>query len=238
MSKNAQGYMGIQVGKLGPAVGFMWKGKNVYRGYNPFAKNPKTGSQVAQRNKFKFLSKLARLLSPAINRGYDYNAKYESTTERGLFMRDNANLLAGTAEYSDMALTLDENLKLSTGPMLDPQFGTAVYDAVEKTISVPYSTDLLGCADEMDSIVVLAVNADEVTAENVDQLLPIIAIGTRSDGSVTVHLPDHVAQAGNKVALYGFAHATNTEAIYIEAYAGYMYPGMSSDSQFIGTLTL
>ena len=238
MSKNAQGYMGIQVGKLGPAVGFMWKGKNVYRGYNPFAKDPKTGSQVAQRNKFKFLSKLARLLSPAINRGYDYNAKYESTTERGLFMRDNANLLAGTAEYADMNLTLDENLKLATGPMLDPMFGTPTYDAENKEINIPYSTNLLGCADEMDSIVVLAVNADEVTAENVDKLLPIIAFSNRSDGSIRVNLPDYLAQAGTKIALYGFAHASNTEAIYIEAYAGYMYPGMSSDSQFIGTLTL
>ena len=230
--------MGIQVGKLGPAVGFMWKGKNVYRGYNPFAKDPKTGSQVAQRNKFKFLSKLARLLSPAINRGYDYNAKYESTTERGLFMRDNAHLLAGTAEYSDMNLTFDENLKLATGPMLDPLFGTPTYDANEKTINIAYSTDNIGCATEDDSIIVLAINADEVTAENVDKLLPIIAFGTRSNGNIAVHLPEHVAQAGNKVSLYGFAHAVNTEAIYIEPYAGYMYPGMSSDSQFIGTLTL
>ncbi len=34
--------MGIQIGKLGPAVGSMWKGKNVYRSYNPFVKPPPT----------------------------------------------------------------------------------------------------------------------------------------------------------------------------------------------------
>ena len=32
--------MGIQIGKLGPAVGSMWKGKNVYRSYKPFVKPP------------------------------------------------------------------------------------------------------------------------------------------------------------------------------------------------------
>ena len=79
MSKNAGGYMGIQIGKLGPAVGSMWKGKNVYRSYNPFVKTPHTPGQQEQRAslssrtgicyptsmaKFSDLSILARVFSP------------------------------------------------------------------------------------------------------------------------------------------------------------------------------
>ena len=33
MSKNCKGYMGDQIGKLGPAVGSRWKGKMIYRAY-------------------------------------------------------------------------------------------------------------------------------------------------------------------------------------------------------------
>ncbi len=53
MSKNAGGYMGIQIGKLGPAVGSMWKGKNVYRSYNPFVKPP-PHSWAARAESFSF----------------------------------------------------------------------------------------------------------------------------------------------------------------------------------------
>ena len=65
MRKNSGGYMGIQIGKLGPAVGSMWKGRNVYRSYNPFVKNPRTPEQLKAREKFTILTQLARMFSPA-----------------------------------------------------------------------------------------------------------------------------------------------------------------------------
>lgn len=67
MSKNTQGYLGPQIGKLGPAVGFLWKGRNNYRSYNPFVRNPKTPAQVEARAKFKLLAQTARLLSQAVD---------------------------------------------------------------------------------------------------------------------------------------------------------------------------
>lgn len=68
MSKNTQGYLGPQIGKLGPAVGFLWKGRNIFRSYNPFVRNPKTPAQVEARAKFKLLAQTARLLSQAVDR--------------------------------------------------------------------------------------------------------------------------------------------------------------------------
>ena len=69
MSKNSGGYMGVQVGKLGPAVGSMWKGRNIFRAYNPFVKNPRTEKQQLQRARFSVIAK-------ALTRRYD-NRDYD-----------------------------------------------------------------------------------------------------------------------------------------------------------------
>ena len=100
--------MGTQVGKLGPAVGSMWKGRNVYRAYNPFVKNPRTEKQLLVRARFKTMADLARAFAQATNFGYKRLANNLHTTTRGLFHRDNwpavhANTVDSvTIDYADL----------------------------------------------------------------------------------------------------------------------------------------
>lgn len=47
MSKVSKGYMGEVIGKLGPAVGRQWKGKNVMSAYQKFPHNPGKASVTA-----------------------------------------------------------------------------------------------------------------------------------------------------------------------------------------------
>lgn len=236
MSKNAQGYMGIQIGKLGPAVGSMWKGRNVYRGYNPFVKNPKTEKQVLQRSQFSLMNKLARALSPAINLGFSYKAKAERTTERGLFYKANHGIVHGTSP-DELSISLDANVVLAEGPLANVTFGTPSYDTTTHLISVPFSDSGMGCARPDDQILVFAALADEVSLDDVDHLFLLRGSAVRSDiESIEIPVPEAVS--GTTVALYGFARTTVQEATYIEDYSGFVYPNMTSPSSFIGTLPL
>ena len=56
MSKNINGIMGPQVGKIGTVVGYVANGKMIYRAYQRNVKNPQTPAQQAHRFKLKTLS--------------------------------------------------------------------------------------------------------------------------------------------------------------------------------------
>ncbi len=228
MSKNAGGYMGIQVGKLGPAVGFMWKGKNVYRSYNPFARDPKTPKQLLVRAYLRVISQTARLLSPAINFGYAYKADSLQTTERGLFIKDNYQFLSG--DNPDDAQIAFENLKLSDGPLTMPSFGTAAYTSATQTIDIPFTGNAgIGCALDDDEILVYAV---------CPELNMVVASSAARNGESPLQIAVPASFQGHDVFVYGFAQTTVEEPTYIETYGGTVYPKMTSPSTFIATLQI
>ncbi len=60
MSKNINGIMGPQVGKIGTVVGYVANGKMIYRAYQRYVKNPQTPAQQAHRFKLKTLSQASK----------------------------------------------------------------------------------------------------------------------------------------------------------------------------------
>lgn len=227
MSKNANGYMGVQVGKLGPAVGFMWKGRNVYRAYNPFVKNPNTEKQQLHRAIFKTIADLSNRFAVAINHGYKQKANNEHTTTRGLFLKDNMPFVhANTVD----SVTIDyADLIVARGSMHCPRFGTPQFDTPQH-VDVSFNTDLLGCSTADDKIAVFVYCPD--AKAGILSPLSGASMVKRSAGSVSVVVPAY--WSGMKVYVWGFAIAGVDEPTYIDDYGGWMYPQMASDSVYIG----
>ena len=223
MSKNTQGYLGPQIGKLGPAVGFLWKGRNIYRSHNPFVRNPKTPAQVEARAKFKLLAQTARLLSPAINLGYAYKADAERNTTRALFTRDNYHLLSYDQGQPDIDMTL---LSLADGPLTPVAFGTPSLSDLTLTVPIANSYSGIGCALDSDRVHLLVANRTKDMA--------ILVSAARTDTQLQAALPDTFS--GTQVELYGFVTTSVTEPTFIPAYNGNVYPKMSSISTHIATM--
>ena len=223
MSKNTQGYLGPQIGKLGPAVGFLWKGRNIYRSHNPFVRNPKTPAQVEARAKFKLLAQTARLLSPAINLGYAYKADSERNTTRALFTRENYHLLSYDQGQPDIDMTL---LSLADGPLTPVAFGTPSLSDLTLTVPIANSYSGIGCALDSDRVHLLVANRTKDMA--------ILVSAARTDTQLQASLPDTFS--GTQVELYGFVTTSVTEPTFIPAYNGNVYPKMSSISTHIATM--
>jgi len=220
--------MGTQVGKLGPAVGSMWKGRNVYRAYNPFVKNPRTEKQLLVRARFKTMADLARAFAQATNFGYKRLANNLHTTTRGLFHRDNwpavhANTPDSvTIEYADLVC--------AKGDLTPVRFGTPQFDTPQQ-IDVSFNRDVFGNATDDDIVILFAYCPDAkcgVMSPTTGQ-----SVAKRSDGSVSLDVPAY--WNGMKVHVWGFAITSVDEPTYIDAYGGYIYPNTVSDSLYIGT---
>lgn len=228
MSKNANGYMGIQVGKLGPAVGFMWKGKNIYRAYNPFAKDANTPKQQLQRALFRVISKTSRLLSPAINLGYAYKANSLHTTTRGLFVKDNFQYTSGDSP-ENVEIDLSK-LTVSDGPLTPPIFGTPAYNPSNACVDIPFVGNVgIGCALDNDEIMVYGFCPDL-------EMATFTSAAREATDPLSLPVPD--AFRGHDVYIYGFAATMVDEPTFVESYNGTVYPKMCSVSRFIGTLPL
>ena len=223
MSKNSGGYMGVQVGKLGPAVGSMWKGRNIFRAYNPFVKNPRTEKQQLQRARFGVIAKLATSMSNVVNFGFASKASQERNLPRALFIRENmpcvhANTVDSvTVDYADLVV--------SRGGLDTPRFGTPQFDTPQQ-VAVSFSTAVVGCATD-DDHVCLGVYCPDARECVFDKS------AKRSDGSAVVDVPAY--WNGMKVHVWGFALAGVDEVTFIPNYNGNMYPGQTSDSVYIGT---
>lgn len=225
MSKNASGYMGVQIGKLGPAVGYLWKGMQVFRAHNPFVRNPKTSKQIERRAIFTALSNLARMVSPMINRCLAQKADQERVYPRNVFF----SLSYDAASFSDNVVSIDySTLKVSDGPVTPPTFGTATF--ANSKLTVPFTgNNNIGCALGDDTIEVIVVNPSKDMAIH-------SSAAFRTDNEIEINIP--ASWAGNKVHVYGAARTSVDEPTFIEGYNGNVYPGMASISAYIGEVTL
>ena len=223
MSKNSGGFMGTQIGKLGPIIASLWKGRNVYRAYNPFVRDANTPKQQLNRAIFKTVAQLAAILSTAINHGYAYAADQEHNIPRALFTRDNYHFFHASSPDS---VSVDyPDLILARGSMHTPHFGTPSFVSSSRIV-IPFDRTLIGAATDSDLICVTVYCPD--TRECVFD-----KSAKRSDGSAVVDVPAH--WSGKKVHLWGFAMANVDQPTFLPNLNGYIYPGQCSNSTYVGT---
>ena len=89
MSKNINGIMGPQVGKIGTVVGYVANGKMIYRAYQRNVKNPQTPAQQAHRFKLKALSQASKDLERMLGYSLQGAGIEIHTTARNAFIKLN-----------------------------------------------------------------------------------------------------------------------------------------------------
>lgn len=224
MSKNVQGYMGPQIGKLGPAVGSRWKGLDVYRSYQRFVRNPKTPKQLKTRAHFSLAGKLAHVFGSAVSLGLTKAANAIPSTPHALFVKlnwDAINVLT-----PDSITVTFADLVCAKGVITPVLFGPGDFDTNPNTVVFTWSPNSVGCqtADDLVRVFLYCTDANAGI---------ISAAVKRSVGTVTITTP--AAWTGKKVHAYGFCTAGVEEPTYIEAAGCTMNPNDVSDSNYLGS---
>ena len=198
MSKNFKGYMGDQIGKLGPAVGRRWKGQMVYSAYQGRVSNPKTAGQLLVRARFGLLGAMAAAFLPAIQLGLARRAASRQNTESNNFVSLNYGAIEGD---SPAALTVGyDELMLSTGHLTGVEFGAPSFtNPLEVSVTVTNANLDAPDAQPTDRLVVAA------SCPDMAQGVTSAGVATRSDSSVTLHVP--TTWQGMNVHVYGFVAA-------------------------------
>ena len=84
MSLVYNGYMGPVIGRLGPVVGYLWRGRPVFRAYVRHIHYPNTQQQQAERQWFVAMVRFAAEARSALLQGMNEPALRQGMTE-GMF---------------------------------------------------------------------------------------------------------------------------------------------------------
>ena len=188
MAKIEQGYMGGFVGKLGPAVGYHWRGKWCMRALPAKVHNPRTAAQQAHRMRFREMVQLAGRFRVAVNTGLHQLACEHGMTECNMFVHRNHRLLG--AEGLDYS-----RLEVSHGPVAPVAFAPAEIDG-QMVLRVAFEKNPLRQRADGDDRVVLFIYCASHQMGIRTQAVE------RRSGRVEVALPSQ--WRGTELHIYGF----------------------------------
>ena len=114
MAKQLGGILGPVVGRLGPTVGYLWRGRPVFRAYVRHIRYPNTERQQVERDWFVGMVRFAATVRPALLQGLHERSMQAGMTEGNYFVLRNKQHFRRTAE----GLQVDYGrLLLSEGPV-------------------------------------------------------------------------------------------------------------------------
>ena len=126
--------MGGFIGRLGPVIGYRWRGRWCMRSVPQAVYNPQTPRQMEHRHAFREQVRLAARMAWPLDTCLTLEARREHMTCRNLFMRINQQHFA----FSDNELHVDyRRLQLSRGPVA-PVAPTAVSFGEGTTLGVDF----------------------------------------------------------------------------------------------------
>ncbi len=192
MAKQANGYLGGFSGKLGPAVGYKWKGIWCLRARPRTVNNPRTEAQQEHRAMFKQEVQLAARMRWAVNKGLTAVARQSGLTAQNLFVKANQQAFS----MVDGRFAVDyPSLCISTGPVA-PVAVTEVAVDEHNTLSVSFEKNPeRRPAGGYDNVFLWVYS--EATGEGY-LTNPVY----RRSQSMSVALPDHLA--GQALHVYAF----------------------------------
>ena len=122
MARIDNGIMGGFSGKVGPVIGYQWRGRWCMRARPQRVHNPRTEAQQAHRMVFRDMVRLAGRMRAALAVGLREGARAEGLTECNLFVKINKGRFAeGTVDYA--------GLEVSRGPVAPVALTEATVDA-------------------------------------------------------------------------------------------------------------
>lgn len=134
MGKIKQGILGGFSGKVAGVVGSSWKGINVMRAMPISVANPRTASQIEQRNKFSSSIYFAKkILSTAVKPLWDRWAVRMSGY--------NAFIAKNIEFFGPDYLLQPANLVFSEGKMAATPIDSISYDSVDNTLTLNWNPD-------------------------------------------------------------------------------------------------
>lgn len=218
MSKNKNGIMGSNSGKIGTVVAYKWKGKDVFRAYSRSKNNPRTPAQQLHRAKFKSVNLLASDLLPLLKCGFRSAAERLSSTETGLFVKTNWPLVEADAE-GGIGIPLDRVL-VSKGDLPCVEFGEPQVSGSGRRMVVSVDFDTVDRTSVTnDDYVYLGAYCP---AAKVSLLSAPVK---RLEGRVQMNIPP--IMLGETIHLYGFAEGSDYNP---------QHRYEASDSRYLGTI--
>ncbi|MBO7101011.1 MAG: hypothetical protein J6V98_03215 [Bacteroidales bacterium] len=160
MSLSYNGFMGPVIGRLGPMVGYLWRGRPVFRAYVPHIRYPNTPGQQAEREWFVSMVRFAAEARPALLLGMRELAVRERMTEGNTFVKRNKQHFrrqaAGDAPLADYS-----RLALSAGPVA-PVTPTSADIAADGILTVIFNKNsAMHRAKGIDSVHLYVYDATE-----------------------------------------------------------------------------
>ena len=190
--------MGGFTGKLGTAVGYMWRGVWCMRAHNPFPSNPRTPKQVAHREMFKQEVQLAATMRWAINKSFKEVSYEMGMTPYNLFVHLNQHAFS----LQEGVFTVDYSaLCLCSGPLTE-----AAYEAPVWTADNVLTVNLAHSVGRWNDYVRLYIHCPE-TGQGI-----LTAPVYRNAKKISTMLPTPFA--GREVHVYGLVN--NDEGMWAE----------------------
>ena len=223
MAKYAAGYLSPITNKLGNAVGRKWRNIDVLAVYQPNVKNPRTGKQMATRNRLSLASHAGSMLRGAIRLGLKGITDGTRMFPRAKFVSLNVGAMP------DTGLTIPYNsIVVAKGPAPVADFGQATF-TVPQTVKVNWSG--AGLDGVFPSSVIENIKV-YVTVLNVDFGVSIISPAVAfEDGEANVAVPN--SWNGTHVHAWGFSRYEGEDSIETG-----LTNGAASDSTYLGTGTI
>ncbi len=201
-----QGINGPFVGKVGPVVGYLWKGKACMRAYNRQVNYPNTLMQQHQRDWFVSMVRFASKATAALQLGFARRAEEAQMTEGNYFVRQNKQHF----HSENGVLSVDySKLKIASGAAADVYFKSPRFEENE-TIVVEFEKNTMSFRASSSDKIYVYVYAPEL--EEGFLSAPV----ERRQKSLSMRLPQH--WSGVEVHLYGFVidrEGRSSESTYI-----------------------
>lgn len=155
MGKIKAGIDSNMVGKVGPHVYRMWKGRNVAAILPASVHNPNTNKQQIVRTRFKKIIELAHQMYDGIFLGMSQRAQQNRFTESNYFMRVNWSAVSASSP-EDITVNYPD-IKVAEGSIKNVTFGTTDWGSQEHlTIAVEFNGNIGSDADEDDDVYIMA----------------------------------------------------------------------------------
>lgn len=210
MAKIENGYMGAFNGKLGPAVGYKWKGRSCLRVLNPSPRNPRTWEQQAGRMVFGTTSSIASGCQFVSRIGLRGLANERKISETSVFISLNRRHVS----YANGEVTVDyPSLQFSCGDLPSVAFGQPQVEG-DRQIGVDISI-LPDCAGDLQDLVFVMAYSPK------NGYAGLSRHSLRCESHVSIRVDCQLASS--ELHLYGFVWDKGSRA---------------SNTTYLGTITL
>lgn len=208
MGKIKQGYLGAMTGKLGNAVGRMWKGRNVLAVMPASVANPRTTKQQIVRVRFTKIMNIVGELYQGIVIGMRVFARQMAITQGNVFVRKNWGCVTASSPDS-LTITYSE-ISVAEGSLTNVQWGNSDWGSGTHLTCAFRTTDtgVAAGGNPNDEIYVMIYNP-----ELRQSILSAPAL--RTTQSITVAVPE--AWSGMNVHAWGFlvGETKNSDSTYL-----------------------